>query len=437
VPKIIGEDRTLTIDHSGRIQHPISTFERRGARVDFSLADHDQRLLETARTLAAEFATRARAYDDDAAFPEEDFRRLRDEGFLTLAVPEEFGGHGMWHGNRFSTYYAILEALATGNASTAQLVQIQSLATGIVGYLGSDELKRQVLGDVVERGALVASCGSETDPGQMASKDGRAEMQAVDGGFRLTCTKHFASLAPAADYFVVYVMAPGARTAAEGLTTVLVSKDDPGVSLQDTWDTLGMRATISWALVLDNVFVPWERVMGQPGDWVQHDPRTFTLAYVANHLGTAQGVYDFVLDYLKQRPFLTNDDTIMFTVGEMDAALQATRASMWYAAWLWEQGNFAEAEKAGMRALHTSKQTALMVTSKAFDVVGARAAFRHLPVERAFRDVRTFSLHFRESVLLRLLVQANLGADFHSKQRYGPAIGRQSWETVGLENPAD
>ncbi|HYI14102.1 MAG TPA: acyl-CoA dehydrogenase family protein, partial [Thermomicrobiales bacterium] len=372
--------------------------------MDFTFSDHDQDLLERARTLAAEFATRAREYDDDATFPKADFHRLRDEGFLSLAVPEALGGHGMWQANRFITYYTLLETLASGNASTAQLVQIQSHATGIIAHLASDELKLQVLGEVVEHGALVASCGSETDPNQMASKDGRAEMRAVEGGFRLTCTKHFASLAPEADYFVVYVMAPGAPNAAAGLTTVLVSKDDPGVSLQNTWDTLGMRATISWGLVLDDVFVPWERVMGQPGDWVQHDPRTFTLAYVANHLGTAQGVYDFVLDYLKQRSFLTQDDTIMFTVGEMDAALQATRTSMLYSSWLWEQGRVDEAELASMRALHTSKQTALMVTSKAFDVVGARAAFRHLPVERAFRDARTFSLHFRESALLRLLV---------------------------------
>jgi len=230
----------------------------------------------------------------------------------------------------------------------------------------------------------------------------------------------------------VYVLAPGAKTVAEGLTTVLVAKEDPGVSVRDTWDTMGMRATISWSLILEDVFVPWDRVMGEPGDWVQHDPRTFTLAYVANHLGTAQGVYEFTLDYLKQRPFLTNDDVIMYTVGEMDAALQATRASMWFAARLWEENRYEEAELAGMRALHTSKQMALMVTTKAFDVVGARAAFRNLPLERAFRDARSFSLHFRESHLLRLLAQADLGADFHSKQRYGPRLGRQSWAALGL-----
>ena len=169
---------------------------------------------------------------------------------------------------------------------------------------------------------------------------------------------------------------------AEGYTTLVVPKESPGVSLEDNWDTMGMRATISWSLVLDDVFVPWENVLGQPGDWIQHDPRTFTLAYCANHLGTAQGVFDFVLDYLKQRPFLMNDDTVAFTVGEMDSAIQATRTSLWYAAWLWEEGRFDEAELASMRALHTSKQMALMVTSKAFDVCGARAAFRS-PADRA------------------------------------------------------
>ncbi len=404
--------------------------------MDFSLSGEDQRLLDKAEELAREFAGRAREYDEAAAFPAEDFARLREEGFLTLAVPRELGGHGMWRDERFATYYLILAALATGNSSTGQLVQIQSHATGIIGYLGNQEQRERILGEVVRDGVLIASCGSETDPRQMESGLGRAELQPVEGGFRLNSVKHFGSLSPAADYYVVYVMAPNAPGASEGYTTVVVSRDDPGVSLQDNWDVMGMRATVSWSLSLEDVFVPWENVLGEPGDWIQHDPRTFTLAYVANHLGTAEGVYRFVLDYLKQRPFLVEDNQIAYTVGEMDAAIHATRTSMLYAAWLWEQGRWADAELASMRVLHTSKQMALMVTSKAFDVCGARAAFRHLPVERAFRDVRTFSLHFRESQVLRMLVDAELGGEFHSKQKYGARVGRQSWEGLGHPRPS-
>lgn len=401
--------------------------------MDATLAPEDQRLIERAKELAGAFATRAREYDEAAAFPAEDFAQLRAEGFLTLAVPRELGGHGMWQGTRYLPYYRVLETLAAGSASTAQLVQIQSHATGIIARHAAEPLRNRVLGEVVERGALVASCGSEVDPHVVANAErARAELTPVEGGFRLNAVKHFASLAPAADYFVVYVLAPGAPSVGEGLTTVLVARDDPGVSLRDTWDTMGMRATISWALVLEDVFIPWERVMGEPGDWVQHDPRTFTLAYVANHLGTAQGAYDYTLEYVKQRPFLTDDNVNLYTLGEMDAALHATRASMDAAARLWEAHEYDQAELASMRALHTAKQTALLVTTKAFDIIGARAAFRHLPIERAFRDVRTFSLHFRESALLRLLSQANLGQPFHAKQRYGPKTRRGSWTVYGL-----
>jgi alkylation response protein AidB-like acyl-CoA dehydrogenase len=397
--------------------------------MDFTLTSEEQSWVERARNLAAEFAARAREYDEEAAFPAKNFERLREEGFLTLTVPRELGGHGMWQDGRYLAFYLILETLATGCASTAQLLQVHSHASGIVAYLGTEEQRRRFLGEVVSRGALIASCGSEANPKQLAGSGKiESELRPDDGGFRLNGVKHFASLAPAADYFLVYVMAPGTSTLAEGYTTVVVPKDSPGVWLENTWDTMGMRATISWTLHLDDVFVPFENVLGQPGDWVQWDPRTFTLAYAANHLGVAQGVFNFLLEYLKERSFLMHDDVVAYTVGEMDAALQATRTSVWYAAWLWEQGRHDEAELASMRALHTSKQTALMITTKAFDVVGARGAFKHLPLDRALRDVRTFSLHFRESQLLRMLADADLGLPFHSKQKYGPKLGRQSWE---------
>ncbi len=399
--------------------------------MNFAWTAEEAALIERARRLAAEFATRARQYDETASAPTENFRRLHEEGLLTLTVPRELGGHGLWSDGRYLPFYAVLETLATGCASTAQLVQVHSHASGIVARLGNDEQRRRILGDVVRNGALIASCGSEVDPTQIRQGgESKSGLQWADGGFRLTSVKHFASLAPAAQYFVVYVLAPGTRSVAEGYATVIVPRDAPGVSFENTWDTMGMRATISWSLRLDDVFIPWENVLGQPGDWVQADPRTFTLAYVANHLGTAQGVYDFLVDYLKGRPHLMDDDVIAYTLGEMASALQATRMSMWYAGWLWEQGQHDAAELASMRALHTSKQTALMVTTRAFDVCGARAAFRTLPIERALRDVRTFSLHFRESQLLRLLADAEIGKPFHSKQKYGPKLARQSWEAL-------
>lgn len=400
--------------------------------MDFSLSSDEQRLIDRARELAAEFAERARSYDETAAFPMENFKQLRDDGFLTLTVPRELGGHGYWQEDRYLPMYMIFETIASGCSSTAQLLQVHSHASGLVAHLANDEQASRILGDIVQNGALVASCGSEADPNRVSSGKSQAELQPVSGGFRLNAVKHFASLAPVADYFIVYVQAPGTQTLAEGYSTVIVPRESAGVSFQDNWDVMGMRPTVSWALHLDDVFVPWENVLGEPADWINQDPRTFTLGYVANHLGTAQGVFNFLQGFLRDRPYLVKDDTVASTFGEMDAALQATRTSMWYAAWLWEQGRTSDAELASMRALHTAKQTALMITVKAFEISGARGAFKQFPLERSLRDVRTFSLHTRESKLLRMLTEADLGGEFHSKQAYGPKLPRQSWKALNL-----
>src|SRR5215831_17847826 len=98
--------------------------------MDFRLSEEDQALVERARLLAGDFATRAREYDEAAAFPEKDFERLRAEGFLALTVPEELGGRGFWQGGRFLPFYMVLEAIAAGAASTAQLLQVHSHASG-------------------------------------------------------------------------------------------------------------------------------------------------------------------------------------------------------------------------------------------------------------------------------------------------------------------
>ena len=162
------------------------------------------------------------------------------------------------------------------------------------------------------------------------------------------------------------------------------------------------------------------------------DPRTFTLAYAANYLGAAQGAYDFVLGLVRERPAMIEDDVSALMVGEMESLLQAGRMSMNYAAWLWEQGEFAEAELAGTRAVHVAKQVALTVTNKAIEVVGSRGTFGHLPLERALRDVRTFTLHSRDSRNMRRLAEAALGGEYHSKQAYGPKVESLTWEDLGI-----
>ncbi len=392
--------------------------------MDFALTPEQEALLERAREASREFAARARRYDAAAAFPRENFEDLRRAGLLSMTVPREYGGHGLWQGRSFLGYYLVLEAIARACSSTAQLLQVHSHAVGLIAGLGSEEQRARYLPEVVEGGKLFASCGSEASVRQTGPERFDAVVRPARGGYVLSGTKGFASLAGAADYYVIWALVEGTQRMADGLVLAVVPRGAPGVRLENDWDTLGMRPTVSWSIHLHEVPLTKDQIIGRPGDWVQKDPRTFTLAFAANHLGTAQGVHDAVVEFVRRREDLRNSAVVQCQLAELDTLLHATRALLYHAAWLWEQGRHDEAELASMRTLHASKQAALTITSKAFDICGARATFRTfpLPIELAFRDVRTFTLHFREERLLQMLAQTLMGEPFHSKQKYGPRL---------------
>src|SRR5918911_5540731 len=155
-----------------------------------SVTQHDQaRRLEAIRGLAEGFRARAAQHDRDASFPAENFAELRDAGLLTLTMPEEDGGHGLWWGDRYRDYYQLLEELSRIDCSTAQLLQVHCHATGYISRHASPEQHQGVLREIAEEGRLLASVGSETNPRSARSGDYTAELTPQGDGWRLTCSK--------------------------------------------------------------------------------------------------------------------------------------------------------------------------------------------------------------------------------------------------------
>src|SRR5690606_10335552 len=109
-----------------------------------------------------------------------------------------------------------------------------------------------------------------------------------------------------------------------------------------------------------------------------------------------------VLDTLKKRPFLRNEDGLMVEVGRMAASIQAAAGSAMLAARLWESRNWGEAALASLSTHHTARETALAVATKAFDIIGTRALLSTMSLEMFWRDIRAASLHTRDSQLIRL-----------------------------------
>lgn len=377
--------------------------------------------IERAERLAARFRARLPDYDARAAFPQENFDEIREAGLHTLTVPEAFGGLGCWQaGGRFGVFYRVLETLARADSSTAQLLQVHSHAVGMIAGLGNDAQRGLYMNEVVRHGRLVASVGSEAQLHTTEATVARAELVRAGAGYRLNARKAFASLAPAADYYNIWTAVEGEGSFASRMVLATVPRGAPGLELTDDWDTLGMRPTVSWSLVLTDVAVPAEWVIGAPGDWVRKDPRTFTLAFTANHLGAAQGAYDFTCAFVAARPYLAQSEIVQARLGDLSSKLYATRCALYAAAERWEHGddpNLAELD--GIRALHLAKRVALEVTSEAYDICGARATFNIYPLNQFLRDVRSFTLHFRDDLYMAIVGRADLGEPFVAKaERY-------------------
>jgi alkylation response protein AidB-like acyl-CoA dehydrogenase len=391
-----------------------------------SSTTHAERLAQL-DALADGIRARAREHDERGDFPAETFAELRAAGLLALTAPTEFGGAGLWSTGHHREYYELLETLARIDTVTAQLLQVHSHALGIVAALGDDAQRRRFLPEIVGAGKLLASVGSEAKPSGKLADIARTELEeAPGGGFRLTCQKYFASLAPAADELLIWTAVPGGGPYTERSIIALVPADAPEVQLIDQWDVMGMRATVSHSVRITGYEVPAERLIGEPGAWTRRDPRTFTLAFAANHVGGAGAALDFCTAWVRERPGLAASEITRATLGAMSSDLFAARSALYAAADRWDGGDHDAAELESIRALHLGKRVALELTQTAFDVCGARAAFRDLALERLYRDVRTFSLHYRDEQYMVQVGQAMIDGRFRAKGYAGASTFPES-----------
>src|SRR3954453_865447 len=122
-------------------------------------AQNQAQRLDAIRGLAERFRGRAAAHDREASFPAENFAELREAGLLTLTMPEEDGGQGLWWSGRYIEYYQLLEELARIDCSTAQLLQVHCHATGYMFRHATPEQHLGVLREIAQKGKLVASVG--------------------------------------------------------------------------------------------------------------------------------------------------------------------------------------------------------------------------------------------------------------------------------------
>lgn len=351
-----------------------------------------QQLVARAAEMGTSFAGRATKYDAEASFPYDDFAELRDAGFLALCVPEHFGGLGA----DFATYCRVANEIGRHAPATALAFNMHCVTMLLAGQIADDltwtDGERQILEDrrrvlyagVVEQGTLHSQPFSEGNaPGATAGFSTRAEP--VEGGYRISGRKIFASLSEAADVHNIVAMVPGDhRVRFLGLPA-----DADGVHIEGDWDPVGMRATLSRTLVFDNVFVPLTNEWLPPGGFDQAATRWphFYLTLSFSYLGLMRGVLDHTLAYLLRSG---RQDHPIKQQGWAQLQLRYEQALALQHAAVDEAGVDPTPDqlRRAWTSLITVMEGAPDMASTALRVAGGRALLKPEPLERLYRDAR-------------------------------------------------
>jgi acyl-CoA dehydrogenase len=343
-----------------------------------------------AAEVGARFAEHARRHDRDGTFVEEAFAALRESGYLALAVPTELGGMGATIGQ-----VAMAQAeMARHDASAALAVSMHLHITlfGAWRYRrqmpGAEGMLRRVVDDRI---VLVSTGGSDfTRPNGTATK--------VDGGYRVSGRKVFASQVPAGDVFSTMFTYDDPEAGRRVLAMSVPVRAD-GVEIVETWDTIGMRGTGSHDVVMTDVFVP-DAAVASNRPWGTLDPPLMAIA--ANAMPVITGVYlgvaEAARDIVIARTAGTEkalDPLVQRLAGLLDYKLRVARWALTGA--ITEIGddpaptmdNFVRV----MQAKRAVAEEAVSACDTVLEIAGGASYFRKLGVEQAVRDVRGVLFH--------------------------------------------
>jgi alkylation response protein AidB-like acyl-CoA dehydrogenase len=335
--------------------------------------------------LGPQIAEEGRVCDAENRYVRRNIAALREHGFLGLAVPEELGGGGLSR----TELASMLRELAHYDSATALVLAMHTHTVAAAAWrwryqkAPTDGLLKRVASERIQ---LLSSGGSDWLPGS-----GTAEK--VEGGYKVNGLKIFASGAPSADLF----MTGAVETTAEGPTALQfgVPMKAPGVSIVETWDTMGMRGTASHSVKLENVFVADAAIAAKRPAGVWHPSFhlismvAFPLVY-AVYTGIAETARDIAVAAAAKRKQPETVDA----VGQLDTELAATQIahrSMVEMAAQAQPGPETTNKVFQHRAL--VGRSAVRTVELALIAAGGGGYFKTMRLERAFRDIQGARFH--------------------------------------------
>ena len=371
----------------------------------YMLSDVQREYRDTLRRFCDErIAPNAAEADRTASYPWKSWEACREMDLPALAFPAEHGGAGA----DTVTQAVMVEEVARACASTAVTLLISKLGMLPVMNWGSDELKRKYLPRVASGEAQASYCLSEADAGSdVASMSARAVR---DGDhYVLTGSKHWITNAGISDTYTVFAKTDPAA-GHRGISCFLVEAEW-GVKVAKLEDKLGLRGSPTGEVVLDEVRVPAENLVGEEGRGFHIAMHTLDRSRPtigAQAVGIAQGAIDAAAGYMKERRAfggpLSDLQALRFMIADMAMRTEAARTLVHRACSLVDDDPQGELGTIGAMAKCFASDTAMSVTTDAVQLFGGYGYTKDFPVERYMRDAKITQIYEGTNQIQRVVI---------------------------------
>ncbi len=378
--------------------------------MSFGLTEEQRAFRDVMRSFVDEqVAPYAAEHDRDQTFPQESFNACVKMDLPALQIPEAYGGAGA----DMVTQAIMAEELARGCASTSVTILISKLGMLPVMNFGSEELKQKYLPRIASGEIQGSYCLSEADAGSdVASMRARAVRDGDD--YILNGSKYWITNAGVSDTYTVFASTdPTART--HGITCFLVEKG-PGVEFPKHEDKMGLRASPTGEVVLNDVRVPASNRIGNEGEGfliAMHTLDRSRPTIGAQAVGIAQAAIDYAAGYMKGRKAfgrpIADLQGLRFMIADMAIRTEAARALVYRACAAIDAGDpDGNLSYLGAAAKSFASDTAMSVATDAVQLLGGYGFTKDFPVERFMRDAKITQIYEGTNQIQRVVIAKHL-----------------------------
>ncbi len=368
-------------------------------------ADKERQMLRAAAVKTVEKIVLPKAGEIDAAgvIPREVMDAFGKQGFLSVILPEEYGGSD----GDILSFCLLIEEFAKASGALSMLLLAQGMGILPIWLAGNPSQKERYFTRISEENGLAAFALDEPSMGSdLSTMKTRAERKEKD--YLLNGRKTFVANGSMAHLYTVFALAKG------GISAFIVEDGSSGLRFGQREEKIGMRGAVMTDVIFENCRVPQENRLREEGEGEKIAMTTLNLsrpAMGAQAVGIAQGALDYAVSYAKERTQfgkpISSFQAIQFMIAEMTTQVEAAR-SLVYKAAAQVQAGIEGAEKLSATAKCYASEAAMRITTDAVQLLGGYGYMRDYPVERMMRDAKVTQVYAEANQALRLRVGRQL-----------------------------